>query len=895
VKGRNEDRKADRTVFRPPVQSEIDAELEFHVEMRVRELMAKGVSAEEARARVMVQVGDLETIRRECAALGRSRDRKVNMVGRLAELGQDMRYALRQIALAPAFALAAVLTLALGIGGTTAIFSVVHAVILRPFAFTEPARVVMVAEAWGDQAGWGDVSAGNFVDWREMSESFAAMAAVNWSSFNLATDDAPERVLGVRATYEYFDVFGIRPVHGRTFTAAEDEPGRDQVVVLSHDLWQERYGADAGILGREIRLNGRPHVIIGVMPETFDPYASNEQLWVPAAFTPERRRMHDEHYLNVAARLAPGVTMEEAQAELDRIAIVMQERFPHDNAGRGIFVMPFEEAVIDGNLRTRLFILLGAVGLVLLIACGNVANLLLARGANRASEMAVRAAMGAGRSRLVRQLLTESIVLSLLAALAGTLLAFAGVRALVAAAPPGVPRLEEAAVDGIALAFALGISVLSGLVFGLAPALRVARDNVYGSLRESGRGTVSGRDRLRGVFVAAEVALAFTLLTGAGLLIRSALLLGQENPGFNAAGVLTARVSLPPAAYGEGEGARRTFGQLVDRLAVLPGVAAASISSQVPAGPGGGSNGLIPEGRIPSPENSINTRLRIVTPGYFATLGIPLLSGRDFNAADVRTGNLVMVVSRRLAEQAWPGEDAIGRRMLCCEGSESDPMWKTVVGIAEDVQSRGPGQGITPEFYLPLAQVPPVAFSWIQSTMTMVGRSAVVDDVEPVAQAMRAAVADVAADVPVFDVQTMDQRLRATYATSRFNAQLLGVLGAIGLLLSIIGIYSVVAYHASRRMHEMGLRIALGATARDVLALITRQGLRPVVLGLGAGMAAALAATRLLQSALFGVTASDPVTFGTVAGLLLCAALVAAVLPARRASRLDPGRVLTRS
>jgi predicted permease len=466
---------------------------------------------------------------------------------------------------------------------------------------------------------------------------------------------------------------------------------------------------------------------------------------------------------------------------------------------------------------------------------------------------------------------------------------------LVAAAPPGVPRLNDAAVDGTALAFALGVSIASGLLFGLAPAVVVAKRDLFGVLREGGRGAVGvARDRVRGMFIASEVALAFTLLTGAGLLVRSAILLGREDSGFDPTGVLSGRVSLPPTAYGEGEEARRTFARLAERFAAAPGVVAAAISSQVPAGPGGGSNGLLPEGRVFAAENTIDTRLRIVTPGYFETMGIRLVRGRDFNAADVRNGHLVMIISRSLAEAAWPGEDAIGRRIVCCEGSPDDPLWKTVIGVAEDVQWRGPGQAASPEFYIPLAQAPPVAFSWIQSTMTLVGRAVAADAVDPVALAMRTAVAEVAPDVPVFDVRTMHDRLRGTYATSRFHAQLLVVLGGVGLLLALIGIYGVVVYQANRRSHEIGLRMALGASALDVLALVTGQGMRPVLAGLVVGLGGAFVATRLLRSALFGVTATDPATFAVVGALLAGTAAIAAVLPARRASRLDPGRVLTR-
>jgi predicted permease len=876
------------------VDTEVAEELAFHVEMRTRELVAKGWTVDAARAEVLRGFGDIERVRRACASLGRVRNRRMTMRVLMHDIAADVRYALRQLRAAPGFTSAAVLTLALGVGGTTAIFSVVNAVILRPFDFAEPERVVTVWEAWRDGASAADVSAGNFVDWQDMSDVFEHMAALSWRSFNLATDDAPERVLGVEASHEFFDVLGVRPVLGRGFLPEEDAPGSEQVVVLSHELWAERFDGDRAVVGREVRINSLPYTVVGVMPPGFDPFTNDEKLWVPIAFTPERRQMHDEHYLTVVARLRRGVTREQAQSQMSGIGKVLQERFPKDNAERGVRVMPFGEAVITDDLRTRLFIMLGAVGLVLLIACGNVANLLLARGAGRERELGVRAAIGAAKSRLVRQLLTESVVLALIAAVLGAGIAYAGVRVLIVAAPPGVPRLETAAVDGVALGFTILVSAISGILFGLAPALRVARHDLFGALREGGRGTVGpSHDRLRGAFVAAEVALAFTLLAGASLLVRSALLLGRANVGLEPAGVLTGRVTLPPSAYGEGEDARRTFTQMAELLEQAGGVAAAALSSQVPAGPGGGSNGLVPEGRPIAVESAINTRLRIITPGYFDALGIRIEQGRAFNEADVAGRMRVMIISRQLADQAWPGEDPIGKRMLCCEGSPEDPMWKTVVGVAADVQWRGPGQAYSPEFYLPLAQAPSVAFSWISSTMTLVARSAT-GQPESVADALRAAVHEVQPDVPLFDVTTMEDRLRATFATSRFNASLLAVLGIVGLLLAVIGIYGVVAYHASRRVHEIGLRMALGASARDVLALVTGQGLRPVLIGLALGGMGALAATQVLRSALYGVTPTDPITFVGAGAAMLLAAFAAAFLPAQRATRIDPGRVLTR-
>lgn len=878
-----------RPVFRRDVEGEVREELDFHLEMRVRELVRRGWTREAAREEAMRWFGDLERLKRECASLGRDRERRQGAMSWLHETVRDVRYAFRQLRGAPVFSVAAVLVLALGIGGTTALFSVLDAVVLRPYTFERPERLVTVWETW--QGGRGNVSAGNYVDWLELGVPFERMAALRWASFNIATDDAPERVLGVQATHEYFAVFGVAAAKGRVFLPEEDAPGRSNVVVLSHELWERRYEAAPDILDRVIRLNDEPYTVVGVMPEGFDPFTEGEQLWVPIAFTPERRAMHDEHYLTVVASLPEGIPVEAAERALAPVAAEMQRRFPEDNAERGIRVDPLHDIVVGPELRTRLFVLMGAVGLVLLIACGNVASLLLARGAVRVHELGVRVALGAGRSRLVRQLLTESVVLALTAAIAGTLVAFGSLALLVSAAPPGVPHLDRAQLDGAALMFALLVSVASGIVFGLVPALGATRQSPWRAL--GGRGTLGGvRNTLRGTFVAVQVALAFTLLAGAGLLIRSAVLLGREDPGFRAAGVLSARVSLPPSMFADGETARRAFTSIARRLEESAGIEAAGLTSQVPAGPGGNSNGLVPEGRPLSVESAIDARLRIITPGYFAAMAIPIVRGRGFTEADVAGGLRVMVVSQLIADLAWPGEDPIGKRIICCEGSPEDPLWKTVVGVAGNVQWRGVGQAVRPEFYLPIAQAPAQAFTWIQGTMTLVGRSPAGVDV--VADAMRASVR-AEADVPLYDVRTMQDRLRASFATSRFNAQLLAVLGAMGLLLAAIGIWGVVAYHASRRAQEMGLRMALGATTRDILALVATQALKPVAAGLVLGLAGAFAATRVLRATLFGVTPTDATAWICAAVVLGSVAFLASVVPAHRAATVDPASVLTRS
>ena len=514
----------------------------------------------------------------------------------LTELTQDITFAMRQLLHHPGFTIVALLTLALGIGATAAIFSAVQAVVLRPLPVPEPSRILGVYTAF--RQGRGNVSAGNYVDGIEPVSSFAATTAVRYSSFNLADTAEAERIIGARVTAGFFDVFGVAPAHGRVFTADEDRPGGPNVVVLSHRLWARRLGGNPSVIGSQVRLGGEPYEVIGVMPQAFDFTAQTEELWVPMAFTAERKAMHDEHQYLVYGRLAPGATPEHALAELHRNAEGIRVRFPQEAAEIDFAVATVMEELV-GDYRRRLFTLLGAVGLVLLIACGNIANLLLARATARSGELAIRAALGAGRGRIIRQLLTESLLLATLAGAAGIALASWGVKALTAAAPPGVPRLEQASINPLVLTFTALVAVVCAIVFGLAPAVRAARTDVQGVLKEGGRGTggAATRDRLRTAVIVGELALALVLLIGAALLIRSGIALERVSPGFDPSHVLAARISLPATDYKDPERVLQTFEQLAAAAAAVPGVGSASLTSQVPMGPGGNGNGLIPEGK----------------------------------------------------------------------------------------------------------------------------------------------------------------------------------------------------------------------------------------------------------------------------------------------------------
>jgi putative ABC transport system permease protein len=880
-----------RPARRREIADEVSDELEFHLEMRTREYIARGMNPAEARDRALARFGDLAHVRKTCREIGRRKDEDMRRREYFGELRQDIGFALRQLVAGPGFSLVAILTLALGIGATTAIFSAVNAVVLRPLPIADPDRLVFVTEFWKGQPS--DVSAGNFVDMMSSQTSFERAAAIQYASFNVSAGDDPERVIGARVSDGFFDLFGIAPSIGRVFRPDEDQPGSEFVVVLSHRLWTRRFAADRSIVGRDVRIGGRPYQVVGVMPAEFDLTSDAEELWVPIAFTPERKAMHDEHYLTVVARLREGVTRGQAEEQLKTIAVTLRERFPRDNSELGFRVLPFTDTFV-GQSRNRLLVLLGAVGLVLLIACGNIANLLLARGTTRSRELAIRAALGAGRGRIVRQLLTESLVLALVAGAVGLAVAWWATRTLVALAPPGVPRLDQTSIDATVLAFTLGLSMVSSIVFGLAPALRSARAGVSDTLKEGGRGHVGsgGRDWLRSALIATEVALAVLLLVGAGLLIRSAIELSRVRPGFNPAGVLTARMTLPAAEYKDSTRAVATFERLAEELGRLPGVTATALASQVPMAPGGNGNGLIPDGKPFDIKYAINARLRMVSPGIFKTLEVPILRGREFDTRDRRGAQKVMIVSQTLANALFAGQDALGRRVACCEpGPDGSPDYKMIVGIAGDMRGRALAAPPPPDFYLPIAQVPAEAWDWNQRTMYIVTRASGGDAMAPLPH-LRAVVAAIDPDVPLFSVRTMEERIAESVAGSRFNTLLLSLLGLIGLALSAIGIYGVIAYFVTQRTSEIGVRVALGATRSDVIRLVLRQAAVPIALGLAGGLLASLAATRALASQLVGVERSDPITLASVIGVLAITALAAAFVPARRAAGVDPTQAL---
>jgi predicted permease len=804
----------------------------------------------------------------------------------LLGLTRDVTYAVRMMRRAPMFTCVAASTLALGIGATTAIFSIVNAVILQPFPFADPDRVVTLTEDYQGQVG--AVSGGNFNDWRTRARSFSELAASHLSSFNLVTGGAPERVLGARTTHNFFSVFGIAPMLGRTYTADEDRPGGGDVVVLSHRLWTRLFAADSRILGSRVRMDAREYTVIGVMPPSVD---RPEQLWVPVAFTSARLAEHDEHFLSSVGLLAPGVSIEQARAELQAIFHQRRAELPANTQIRLARVETLTSVVV-GDVRQRLLVLFGAVTFVLLIACGNVAHLLLARGGIRGHEMAVRGALGAGRSRLARQHLTETLAIALVGGALGVAIAYAAVPLLVAVSPPGVPRLNQAGISGAVLLLALLVSITSALIAGLMPALAVSRQDLRSAMNERGRGTVQSRERLTFILVAAEVGVALVLLAGAGLLVRSALRLQDVHPGFEASGVLAARITLPVTGYEDPARVARTFEDIAGRLASAHGVDAAAVSSSTPLANEGSSNGLVAEGKVFDPNDAINGELAVIGGEYLNAMRIQLMAGRAFADSDRRDTPLVMLLNETAARQLFPGEQALGKRVSCCEqGPGGTPVLKLVVGIVGDVRARQLQEAPRPQFYLPIAQAPAAAWSWNQRSMTLVVRGR---DLEPAALTgvLRAVVRDVDPTVPLYDIVTMEQRVANTMAPARFNTILMLILGVVGVLLAAIGIYGVIAYVVAQRQRELAVRVALGARASDVVRMVIAQGMRPVVTGIVIGLIVALAASRLLTSYVFGITTRDPATMVVVIVVLTVAALFAVAIPARRAARVDPARAL---
>ena len=863
---------------RGTVEREMDDEMRFHLEMEAADLEHRHrLQPDEARRRAVREFGGVERYKDE------ARDERG---GRwIDDARQDARYALRVLGRARSYTAVAVLTLALGIGANTAIFSVVRGVLLRPLPYADPDRLMQVSSEF--RGGRTSVSARDFLDWRTDARSFSGMAAYFTSTTNLTGLGEPERLDQARVSDNLFDILGVRPQLGRFFVRGEDDEAAPRLAVLSDGFWRRRFGADSGIVSRVIALDDQPTRIIGVAPPNID-FPGDVDLWLTTRFgardvSPSAR---GARWLDVVARLAPSATLATARAEMTAIAARLSREDPRHNTGFGARLVPLREELV-GSVRRPLFILLGAVGFVLLIACVNVASLSLGRTAARETELAVRTALGAGRARITRQLLTESLILSLAGGIAGVLLAGLGIRALVALAPADLPRLEAVRLDSTVLAFALALTVASGALFGLVPALQGSLATLGDRLRAGPRGGTgrAGQSRLRRVLVATEVALAIVLLAGAGLLLRSFARLRDVDPGFRATGISTFSITLSPLRYPD-EDRRRVFAtSLLTRLRALPGVASAALSFGLPLS--GGSFGLTFEidGRSAiSGPNEPRAQIRNASTDYFRTLGIPIVRGRGFTDDDRASSRPVVLVSEATARRFWPNEDPIGQVVRTGWRQGGRQLGGEIVGIVGDVRQFSlTQQQPTGHLYVPFAQ-------WPLDELSVVIRSG--GESATVLTAARGVVRELDAELPVYNAYPLDQLVAQSVAERRFYAMTLAAFAAAAMALAAVGIYGVIAYSVQQRSRELGIRLALGASRERVVAMVLRQAVLLVAAGTAVGLLAAAALSRVLQGLLFEVNLRDPLTFTVVPLILGAVAMLACVLPARRAMAVDPASAI---
>ncbi len=802
-------------------------------------------------------------------------------------LWQDLRYGFRMLARNPGFTVVAVLTLALGIGANTAIFSVVNAVLLQPLPFRDPDRLIIVNEtARRGTVQLRPVSYPDFLDWSEQSQTFEELAAFSPNNYTLTGDGEAERVVGELVSASYFPLLGIQAAYGRTFLSEEVRlPEGELVAVISHALWQRRFNSDPQVVGGSILLDGRSYTIVGTTPQGFDGIQGGAELWTPITVLPPSfthfLRLRGARWHAVVGQLKKGVSLDEAQAEMDTIASRLEEQYSNTNADRGVQLVTLAESLV-GDLQRPLLVLFSAIGFVLLIVCANMANLLLARATSRQKELAIRAALGAGRLRLIRQLLTESVLLSVAGGVLGILLALWGVDLLLGLVE-GIPAFVEVSIDLWVLGFALLLSFVTGLVFGLAPASQLSKGDMHEALKEGGRnpGAGSGRRRFRSLLVVAELALALVLLIGAGLMLRSFEHLLSVDPGFDPRHALTARVDLPDQNYSIA--ATITFArQLLERIEAVPGVRIASASSDLPLSIFWSANFMEIEGRPEGRENRPRVYRHYGTGKFFRALGVPLVQGRTFTARDTFDTLPVIVVSESAARRFWPGEDPIGKR-LRIRRPDIDSPWRTVVGVVRDVRYRALARGPDndPDIYLPLGQSREPNPSLYITVRTS-------GDPAALAPSLRSIVRDLDLDLALYGVSTLSQQVSDSTVQDRITAFLLSAFALAALGLAAIGIYGVISYSVSQRMHEIGIRMALGAQPRDIFKLVVGQGMVLTLIGVGVGLVGAFALTRFLESLLFGVSATDPATFAGVSVLLAAVALLACYIPARRATKVDP-------
>ncbi|MGH9831537.1 MAG: ABC transporter permease [Blastocatellia bacterium] len=806
-------------------------------------------------------------------------------------LWQDLRYGARMLIKKPGFTLIAVLTLALGIGANTAIFSVVNGVLLKPLPYRAPDELIRVFETSQTQPKF-PMSGGNFQDYRDQNSTLAGLALYTRQDVDLSQDDKPERLAALRVSAGFFDVLGVQPLLGREFRREDELPDSNRVVILSHRLWQRRFNSDPGIVGRAVTLSGQPFTVVGVMPPGVQhvggdyrsmAHGESVDVWWPVALRPQANR--GAHFLNAVGRLKPGVPLAQASADFNVIAERLAQQFPNTNRNWRITIQPLHEEIV-GRAQTTLLVLFGAVFFVLLIACVNVANLLLARATAREREMAVRSAVGAGRGRIVRQLLTESLLLAVISSAVGILMAQWAIDALGALGPEQLPRLQAVSIDGRILLFTLALTLLTGVLFGLAPALQAGQVNLNELLKEGGRSGAGVRQRrLRDALVVVEVALALVLLVGAGLLVRSFWKLQQADSGFDHERVLTANLLLRGARYDNGPKIIAFQKQLLERVSALPGVQSAGLTSDLPWTGYDENAGFTIEGKTFPPNDGPSARYHVASSDYFRAIGVPLVAGRFFNDADRMpdgpdgTGALrVVLINRAMADRYWPGENAVGKRFsFSSQPREQD--WFNVAGVVGDVKDFPHSPAAAPAFYWATTQQ---AFP---QTILAVRTSA-----EPLGliEAVRNELRALDKDLSLAEAQTLETVAATAVAGRRFTLWLVGLFALTALLLAAIGIYSVLSYLVAQRTHEIGVRMALGAQLGDVLKLVIRQGMTLVLFGLASGVVVAFGLTQLMTGLLFEVKATDPLTFALVAALLAVVALLACWIPARRATKVDP-------
>jgi putative ABC transport system permease protein len=803
---------------------------------------------------------------------------------------QDIRYGIRMLLKRPGFTAVAVIALTLGIGANTAIFSVVNGVLLRPLPYKNPDRIVTIWEPsrGGHTLGLTDLE---FFDYREQNHVFEELAAFATGSGNLTGTGEPERVAATWASGGFFPTVGVEAALGRAFNADDDKPGAAPVVVLSNGLWQRRYGSDPNIIGQQLSFNGVNRTIIGVMPRSF--YFDNKevQLWLPLKLDRADLSPGDRSYLAIA-RLKSDVTLEQSRVEMNALAAQLAEeykkRYPQGvNATQSLNLIPLHDLIV-GDIRPALLVLLGAIGFVLLIACANVANLLLARAEARQKEIAIRVALGASRGRIIQQLLTESVLLSLLGGATGLLLAFWGVEALLAIAPANIPRTSEVAVDGTVLVFTLAVSVVAGIMFGLVPGLQSSRVDLHESFKaRSGSTGGRGGRRTRRLLVVSEIALSLVLLVGAGLMIKSFWRLLNVDPGFDPGNVLTAQIALPPSRYPKFQQVDAFYKQLLERVQALPGVQSAGTVTALPLGGINSNASFEIEGKPRSPDDAPqNADYRMISEDYFRAMGIPLVRGRYFEESDRESAPAVVIINEAMTS-FWPNEDPVGKRINL--GVPGSP-WLTIVGIAKDIKHQGLDLRAKPEMYFLHSQNAYGTALGLARYMTVVARTS--SGPMTLAGPIKSIVQTLDKDLPVARIQTMEQVLSNSVSQPRFTMLLLAAFGVLALALAAVGVYGVVSFSVVQRTHEFGIRMALGADARDVMKLVLREGLVIVSMGVAIGIALAFAATRLISSVLFSVSPSDPLTFLAISLLLVGVALGACFVPGRRATKVDPMEAL---